>query len=97
DSYLSGPAFDQFLDAERVRVGRIVARLRGPAGDANAGWVGEWLFPVLVLVVRRSATTLDRRARRAPVVRVAVGLVSFVALLNLAGFIAAGTVLFACT
>ena len=31
DSYLAGPAFDQFLDAERVRVGRIVARLRGQA------------------------------------------------------------------
>jgi putative tricarboxylic transport membrane protein len=107
DSYLAGPAFDRFLDAERVRVGRIVARLRGSAGDPTAARVGEWLFPVLVLVgsaavlpvlfVRRSATTRDRRANSAPVVRVALGLVSFVALLNLAGFIAAGTVLFACT
>ena len=50
DSYLAGPAFAEFLDAERVRVGRIVTRLRGPAGDANptrAGWVavsraGAW-------------------------------------------------------
>ena len=49
DSYLAGPAFDQFLDAERVRVGRIVARLRGSAGDTNAARTGEWLFPVLVL------------------------------------------------
>jgi putative tricarboxylic transport membrane protein len=107
DSYLAGPAFDHFLDAERVRVGRIVARLRGSAGDANAARAGEWLFPVLVLggsafvltvlVVRRSATTRDRRSNSGPVVRVALGLVSFVALLNLAGFVAAGTVLFACT
>ena len=107
DSYLAGPAFDQFLDAERVQVGRIVARLRGSADDAKAARVGEWLFPVLVLggsafvltvlFVRRSGATRDRRANSAPVVRVAFGLVSFVALLNLAGFVAAGTVLFACT
>ena len=44
-SYLAGPAFDQFLDAERVRVGRIVARLRGSAGDANGAQAGGWLFP----------------------------------------------------
>jgi putative tricarboxylic transport membrane protein len=50
-----------------------------------------------VLFVRRSAMTRDRRANSSPVVRVALGLVSFVALLNLAGFVAAGTVLFACT
>jgi putative tricarboxylic transport membrane protein len=107
DSYLAGPAFDKFLDAERVRVGRIVARLRGSAGDASAARVGEWLFPMLVLVgsvfvlsllfVRRSATTTDPRAKSAPVVRVVLGLASFVGLLNLAGFVAAGTVLFACT
>ena len=107
DSYLAGPAFDQFLDAERVRVGRIVARLRGSAGDATAARAGEWLFPVLVLAgsafvltvlfVRRSAMTLDQRANNGPVLRVALGLVSFVGLLNLAGFVAAGTVLFACT
>jgi putative tricarboxylic transport membrane protein len=132
DSYLAGPAFDQFLEAERVRVGRIVARLRGSTGDANAAQSGGWLFPVLVLgfsafvltalfvkrsaparnvttrdvttkdaatkgAATRDATTTDQRANSAPVVRVALGLVSFVALLNLAGFVAAGTVLFACT
>ena len=107
DSYLAGPAFDRFLDAERLRVGRIVARLRGSAGDANAARAGEWLFPVLVLggsacvltvlFVRRGGATRDRRANSAPVVRVAFGLVSCAALLNLAGFVAAGTVLFACT
>jgi putative tricarboxylic transport membrane protein len=107
DSYLAGPAFAEFLDAERVRIGRIVTRLRGPGGDANPARPGEWLFPALVLagsavvltvlIARRTATTRDRRANSGPVVRVALGLVSFVALLNLAGFVAAGTVLFACS
>jgi hypothetical protein len=50
-----------------------------------------------LLFAGRSATTRDRCANSAPVIRVALGLVSFVALLNLAGFVAAGTVLFACT
>ena len=107
DSYLAGPAFEQFLDAERVRVGRIVARLRASAGDATAARAGEWLFPVvviggnalvlIVLFVRRSAATTDGRTSSSPVVRLALGLVAFVALLNLAGFVAAGTVLFAGT
>ena len=107
DSYLAGPAFDQFLDTERVRVGRIIARLRGSSSDAVAVGTGEWLFPALVLgssavmlillVVRRSAATTDERTSSVPVVRVALGLLSFVALLNLAGFVAAGTVLFFCT
>ena len=106
DSYLTGPAFDQFLDAERVRVGRIAARLRASAGEATAARAGEWLFPVvviggnalvLIVLVRRSADTTDRRTNSSPVVRVALGLVAFVALLNLAGFVAAGTVLFANT
>ena len=106
DSYLTGPAFDQFLDAERVRVGRIAARLRAPAGEATAARAGEWLFPVvviggnalvLIVLVRRSADRTDRRTNSSPVVRVALGLVAFVVLLNLAGFVAAGTVLFANT
>ena len=107
DSYLAGPAFDRFLDTERVRVGRIVARLRGSASDTNAARAGEWLFPVLVfgasafvltmLFVRRSGTREEQRASSGPVARVAVGLVAFVTLLNLAGFVAAGTVLFTCT
>ena len=59
--------------------------------------LGGSALVLTLLVVRRSATTSDRRAKSAPVVRVALGLVSFVALLNLAGFVAAGTVLFACT
>jgi len=107
DSYLAGPAFDEFLDAERVRVTRIVSRLRGSAGETNAARVGEWVFPFLVLggtalvmivlIVRGSAAPAGQRTNSAAVVRMAAGLVSFVALLNLAGFVMAGTVLFACT
>ena len=107
DSYLAGPAFDQFLDTERVRVGRIVARLRGSAGETNAARAGDWVFPVLVLgasalvltllFVGGNTTTEDGHANSGAVVRVALGLVSCVALLNFAGFVAAGTVLFACT
>ena len=107
DSYLAGPAFDEFLDDERVRIGRIVARLRGSAADAADASAGDRVFPLLVLgasaivltvlVRRRSAATSDHRANSSPAIRLALGLVLFVALLNLAGFIAAGTVLFACT
>ena len=107
DSYLAGSAFDEFLDEERVRVGRIVSRLRGSAGEATGARAGEWVFPWLVLgcsalvmtvlVARRSPAPRDRRTNIFPVIRVALGLVSFAALLNLVGFVAAGTVLFACT
>ena len=115
DSYLAGPAFDRFLDVERVRVARIVSRLRG----TSSARAGEWVFPILVLgsaafvmivlilrdhgpaeaghYVRHSATPASQPAIRAPVVRMALGLVSFAALLNLAGFVAAGTMLFVCT
>jgi hypothetical protein len=107
DSYLAGPAFDEFLDAERVRVARIVSRLRG----TSSARAGEWVFPFLVLggaalvmialIVRGGATPevppAGPRTSNGPVVRMALGLVSFVALLNLAGFVAAGTVLFVCT
>ena len=73
--------------------------------------MGEWVFPVLVLgggalvlIAARRQAPRGRRPcepahanERRRSVRVALGLVSFVALLNLAGFVAAGTVLFACT
>ena len=107
DSYLAGPAFDQFLDAERVRVGRIVSRLRGSAarrtrrGPAMAvprRWSSAASALTIDAALRQTpGTPRDHRANNAPVVRIALGLVSFVALLNLAGFVAAGTVLFACT
>jgi putative tricarboxylic transport membrane protein len=107
DSYLAGPAFERFLDAERIRIGRIVARLRGSADGTSAPQVGEWLFPALVLgacaivlaliALGRSTSGRDRRADNAPVVRVAVGLVACAALLNPTGFVPSGTVLFACT
>ncbi len=105
DSYLAGAEFEAFLDDERVRIGRIVGRLRGAAGGgATATPAGEWVFPGLVLasstlllafqlLTRRQ--TPERGRRRGPVVRVAAGLVAFVVLVNVAGFVVAGTALFA--
>ena len=105
DSYLAGPALDRFLDSERIRVGRIVARLRGSSGEAAAAGRAEWLFPALIaagsaavlalLLFRRRSESSTSRPSRVPVVRVALGLVMFVLLLNPAGFVAAGTLLFA--
>ena len=103
DAYLAGPAFETFLAEERGRVGRIVERLRGSA-DTTAARAGEWVFPAVVLCA--SALMLILLAMKpAPemkpvpisVLRVALGLGVFVAFLNVAGFVAAGTVLFVCT
>jgi putative tricarboxylic transport membrane protein len=105
DSYLDGPAFEEFLNGERVRFARIVARLRAPADDRGVS-VSEWAFPLLVLLGAASAAfalLLRRRGEaEAPLVnkpaltRVTLGLVAFVALLDLAGFVVAGTALFTC-
>jgi putative tricarboxylic transport membrane protein len=109
DSYLAGDAFDAFLDSERTRVARIVSRLRGPAVAAGEARVGEWVFPafvltagsivMLALLVSRAPTPDAPRHPRgaAGPVRVSIGLALFVALLEVAGFVAAGAVLFACT
>jgi putative tricarboxylic transport membrane protein len=107
DSYLSGASFDQFLDDERLRIGRIVSRLRGGGEASNAGKVGEWLFPVFVLgaaglligvfLMRGSAVPAATGVDRASLARLALGLGVFVALLDVAGFIASGTLLFVCT
>ena len=91
DSYLAGPAFEEFLDDERVRVGphRLPAARVG--GEANAARAGEWVFPVLVLggsaVVSDAAGRQtphddeDERAKQRPGrSRAPLGLVSFVAL-----------------
>ena len=106
DAYLAGPAFEEFLDDERVRIGRIVARLRGSAGDTAASRSGEWVFPGLVLggcalmalllAARRDVRRGERAGNARPAIRIATGLVAFVALLDLAGFVAAGAILFVC-
>jgi putative tricarboxylic transport membrane protein len=112
DSYLAGPAFETFLDDERTRVARVVSRLRAPPG-AGAVPVGEWAFPVLVLLGAGAGAVLlwrgraepanepagaispvDPRASRSALAHVTIGLVAFTALLGVAGFVAAGTVLF---
>ncbi|HVH26862.1 MAG TPA: tripartite tricarboxylate transporter substrate-binding protein [Vicinamibacterales bacterium] len=107
DSYLAGPAFAEFLDAERVRVARIVSRLRGTTGPSSAARVGEWIFPGLVLgamavvvvalFAGRRRVPSEPSANRTGVIRVAVGLACFAGLLNIAGFVPAGTLLFAFT
>ena len=48
DAFLAGEPFGRFLTAERTRVTRIVARLRGPSGAGTQLNAGEWIFPVLV-------------------------------------------------
>jgi putative tricarboxylic transport membrane protein len=108
DSYLAGSEFDRFLDAERLRVSRIVSRLRASEGEANSR-IGEWVFPAVVfgaaaLVtitlmmtgLANATTSASRRPRRGAVGRVGLGLAVFVASLNAAGFVAAGMVLFVC-
>jgi putative tricarboxylic transport membrane protein len=107
DSYLAGPDFDTFLSAERVRVARIVTRLRGSAGEANAARRGEWVFPSVILIaaavvlilllLRERGLPALPPANRSAVMRVALGLAVFALALNGLGFIAAGTVLFAFT
>jgi putative tricarboxylic transport membrane protein len=107
DSYMGTPAFEEFLGSERVRIARLVSRLRGAAGSDDAARVGEWLFPGLVLggsglvltllVRKRRHARRDPRVTTAPAMRVAFGLVAFVGLLNPAGFVVAGTVLFSST
>jgi putative tricarboxylic transport membrane protein len=104
DSYLAGTEFEQFLDAERARVAAIASRLRGGADSSFATRAGEWIFPLLVftaaavvliaLVRSRSAAPTVPHANRGALARLAVGLALFVALLDIAGFVAAGTVLF---
>ena len=107
DAYLDGAEFATFLDDERIRVGRIVARLRAPGGEAVLARSGESVFPFIVLVasafvlllliVRRRDRVRDGAANRSAIARVAIGLFAFVPLMSVAGFIAAGTLLFVCT
>ena len=62
--------------------------------------LGGAALVMIVLIVRGPVRPAARRTSSQPgagPVRMVVGLVSFVALLNLAGFVAAGTVLFVCT
>jgi putative tricarboxylic transport membrane protein len=107
DAYLPGTDFERFLDEERVRVGRIVARLRASGGDTAFAQTGDSVFPMVVLVasalvllrliVRRGERVGNRSANRSALARVVLGLVLFIPLMSVAGFVAAGTLLFVCT
>ena len=48
DLYLDGAAFDSYLAAERTRLGRVVARLRGPGRNAPVT-AGQRIVPITVL------------------------------------------------
>ena len=105
DTYLAGDSFAAYLEAERVRIGRIVARLRGPGGTEPIR-TGQRIFPTVILggaalialalVIRRSRTVPKGQPRfnRLAVAWVTGGLIAFVVLLEPAGFVVAGLVLF---
>jgi putative tricarboxylic transport membrane protein len=107
NAYLAGADFEKFLDEERVRVGRIVARLRASGGETALAGTGETVFPFVVLaasalvllrlVVTRGERSRDRIANRSALARVVLGIVLFIPLMSVAGFVAAGTLLFVCT
>jgi len=111
DTYLDGDAFDRYLEGERARVARIVARLRGPGG-AEPVRVGRRIFPIAILagaalvlvaivmrVPRRRSLEGDRPAgaltNRRALCIMSAGLMLFLVLFEPVGFIAAGTLLFA--
>ena len=112
DLYLDGAAFDDYLAAERTRVGRVVARLRGPARGAPIV-AGQRLVPMAVLggavlVFGALVVTQARNRRGSPgpsspvrnrraVIAVALGLVMFLVLLRPLGFGGAATWLFVVT
>ena len=107
DAYLGGAAFAAFLEDERVRVGRIVSRLRAPGGETILTRTGESVFPfgvlgasavvLMLLVLSHGGRIQNVAANRSAVARVAIGLLAFVPLVSVVGFIAAGTLLFVCT
>jgi putative tricarboxylic transport membrane protein len=103
DTFQDGEAFARYLESERVRIGRIVARLRGP-GATEPIRAGERIFPLAILVGSACVAALligkRTRAPSAPaanlraVAWVAAGLLAFLLLLESAGFIIAAAVLF---
>jgi putative tricarboxylic transport membrane protein len=109
DLYLDGAAFDAYLGAERTRLARVVARLRGPAHGAPIA-TGQRVVPFTVLgggVLLAGLTIAARlRGRRSVAVRkparvnrravagVGLGLVAFLILLRPLGFVAAALALF---
>jgi putative tricarboxylic transport membrane protein len=109
DLYLDGAAFDAYLGAERTRLARVVARLRGPAHGAPIA-TGQRIVPFTVLgggVLlaglliagklrrhRRAETREPGRVNRSAFAGVGLGLVAFLIFLRPLGFVAAATALF---
>jgi putative tricarboxylic transport membrane protein len=112
DLYLEGAAFEAYLAAERTRLARVIARLRGPAHGAPiaAGqrivpftvFGGGLLLAGMMIVAKRrggrrpEAPGLARVNRRA-VAGVGFGLIAFLILLRPLGFVVAATALFVLT
>jgi putative tricarboxylic transport membrane protein len=111
DLYLDGPAFDAYLASERTRLGRVVARLRGPRRGAPSV-TGQRLVPWTVLVgaalvfaaliltrarSRRTSPAPRSDMNRSAVRGVVLGLVTFLVLLRPLGFAAAATAMFVLT
>jgi putative tricarboxylic transport membrane protein len=111
--YLEGEPFERELQAERERLVRVIARLRGPLRGTPVT-AGERIMPIVVftgagLVLLSAALTWYRKRRtdgnRAPmpstnrraVAMMAAGLVAFVVLVEPMGFIIAATTLFVVT
>jgi putative tricarboxylic transport membrane protein len=105
DAYQGDAAFARYLDAERLRIGRIVAKLRGP-GETRAARAGGYLFPTAIFTgaalvalglwrQRRRVPSAEPRANTRAVVAVTLALAVFLALLYPLGFVAASAALFA--
>lgn len=104
DMFESGERFASFLEGERARIRRIVARLRGPAGTEPIR-TGQRVFPLAILTggaalvaiafLRRSAPARRPAANLGAIGWMICGLVVFVLLLEPAGFVVAATLLYA--
>ena len=103
DAFQDHDAFTRFLQSERIRVGRIVSRLRTPGGQTSRG--GRRIYPALVLIGSAIVAFLfivrprhGAAHRREPNVRavglVIAGLLAFLILLELLGFVLAAAVMF---
>jgi putative tricarboxylic transport membrane protein len=112
DIYLGGDEFAKFLDTERVRVSRIVARLREPGGHgAEPIRFGRRAFPIVILggfamlvimLVRQlyadpnGGSEGGFAANTGAMAFTVLGLALFLGTFQLLGFVVAGTALFVC-
>jgi putative tricarboxylic transport membrane protein len=106
DLYLPGDGFERFLRLEQRRVASLVRDLGTGESKSASSNIAEMVFPAVVgvgLLVLGASLFLTRGRPEAPppgnrraLAFVSLGAVADVALLELAGFIAASSVLFWC-